>query len=217
MLLGMQHLVYLLSYGSFYSGSLEECQFLERGLQKNRKSSLCYRTILMLTGYVQISITFSSCLFLQIFQLITVRTNCSLLFYVPRWSYGSIPLVLSFPVPLPHLRLIIFLVQLWQLHVAEQMILDDEEANPERYKDNKFTETSDFDEENSIEYTKAYFKKALLPKTILVSKYILQSFIFLLKPLLHISDYLFSFQPMTFFRKLMWMSSTWMLLVLNVR
>lgn len=62
-------------------------------------------------------------------------------------------------------------VQLWQLHVAEQMILDDEEANPEKYKDKKLTETTDtFDEENSVEYTKAYFKKALLPKKILVSK-----------------------------------------------
>lgn len=62
-------------------------------------------------------------------------------------------------------------LQLWQLHVAEQMILDDEEANPEKYKDKKITEmTGAFDEENSVEYTQAYFKKALLPKTILVSK-----------------------------------------------
>lgn len=58
--------------------------------------------------------------------------------------------------------------KLWQLHVAEQMILSDEEANPEKYRDNKFMETvDDFDEENSVEYTQAYFKKALIPKTIL--------------------------------------------------
>ncbi|XP_058093853.1 protein PLASTID TRANSCRIPTIONALLY ACTIVE 10 isoform X2 [Magnolia sinica] len=60
--------------------------------------------------------------------------------------------------------------KLWQLHVAEQMILDDEEANPDKYKDKKKTESAqdtDFDEENSVQYTKAYFKKTLLPKIIL--------------------------------------------------
>ena len=82
---------------------------------------------------------------------------------------------MAFPVPLPDLRLFIFWMQLWQLHVAEQVILDEGAANPEKYKNNKFTETTDFDEENSVEYTKAYFKKALLQKTILVSKYILLS------------------------------------------
>ncbi|KAJ8627508.1 hypothetical protein MRB53_020815 [Persea americana] len=41
--------------------------------------------------------------------------------------------------------------QLWQLHVAEQMILDDE-VNPDKYKDGKFFESTDeFDEENSVE------------------------------------------------------------------
>lgn len=63
----------------------------------------------------------------------------------------------------------IFLVQLWQLHVAEQMIIDDEEANPKKYMDKKFMEDAPFDEENSIQYTKAYYEKALLPKTILAS------------------------------------------------
>ncbi|XP_043704031.1 protein PLASTID TRANSCRIPTIONALLY ACTIVE 10 [Telopea speciosissima] len=60
--------------------------------------------------------------------------------------------------------------KLWQLHVAEQMILDDEEANPYKYKDGKFTEStldSEFNEEDSIEYTQAYYKKTLLPKMIL--------------------------------------------------
>ncbi|KAA8542158.1 hypothetical protein F0562_023310 [Nyssa sinensis] len=60
--------------------------------------------------------------------------------------------------------------KLWQLHVAEQMILDDMEANPDKYKDKKLSELTDdddFDEENSVEYTKAYYKKALIPKMIL--------------------------------------------------
>lgn len=50
------------------------------------------------------------------------------------------------------------------------MILDHEEENPDEYKDKKFEETVDlsFDEENSVEYTKAYYKDALLPKMILV-------------------------------------------------
>ncbi|XP_019052285.1 PREDICTED: protein PLASTID TRANSCRIPTIONALLY ACTIVE 10 isoform X2 [Nelumbo nucifera] len=60
--------------------------------------------------------------------------------------------------------------KLWQLHVAEQMILDDEEANPDKYKDGKFAEStknSDFNEEDCVEYTQAYYKKTLLPKMIL--------------------------------------------------
>jgi hypothetical protein len=62
--------------------------------------------------------------------------------------------------------------QLWQIHVAEQMILDDLEANPEKYKDKKLSELTDdedFDEENNVIYTKAYYKKSLIPKVILVS------------------------------------------------
>lgn len=65
-------------------------------------------------------------------------------------------------------------MQLWQLHVAEQMILDDEEANPDKYKDGKFSELTDdteFDEENSIEYTHAHYKNRVLPKMILVNDY----------------------------------------------
>lgn len=60
--------------------------------------------------------------------------------------------------------------KLWQLHVAEQMILDDMEINPDKYKDKNLKELTDdeeFDEENSVEYTKAYYKKTLLPKMIL--------------------------------------------------
>ncbi|KAK9278837.1 hypothetical protein L1049_028416 [Liquidambar formosana] len=60
--------------------------------------------------------------------------------------------------------------KLWQIHVAEQMIVDDMEANPDKYKDKKLSELTDdddFNEENSVEYTKAYYKKTLLPKMIL--------------------------------------------------
>ncbi|KAF9601705.1 hypothetical protein IFM89_022234 [Coptis chinensis] len=60
--------------------------------------------------------------------------------------------------------------KLWQLHVAEQMILDDEEANPDRYKNKKALELNnydEFDEEHCVEYTKAYYKKTLIPKMIL--------------------------------------------------
>ncbi|KAL7191749.1 hypothetical protein ACSBR2_023766 [Camellia fascicularis] len=60
--------------------------------------------------------------------------------------------------------------KIWQIHVAEQMILDDMETNPDKYKDKKLTELTDdddFDEENSVEYTKAYYKKTLVPKMIL--------------------------------------------------
>ena len=63
-------------------------------------------------------------------------------------------------------------MQLWQIHVAEKMILDDLEANPEKYKDKKLSELTDdedFDEENSVIHTKAYYKKSLIPKVILVS------------------------------------------------
>ncbi|GFP98310.1 hypothetical protein PHJA_001974900 [Phtheirospermum japonicum] len=58
-------------------------------------------------------------------------------------------------------------MQLWQIHNAEQMILDDMEVNPDKYKDKNLTELTDeeeFDEENSVKYGKAYYKKALLPK-----------------------------------------------------
>ncbi|XP_077211910.1 nucleic acid-binding, OB-fold-like protein [Tasmannia lanceolata] len=60
--------------------------------------------------------------------------------------------------------------KLWQLHVAEQMILDDEEANPDKYKDVKNMESINdtvTDEDDGVEYTQDYFKKTLLPKMIL--------------------------------------------------
>ncbi|PON85312.1 Polyribonucleotide nucleotidyltransferase [Trema orientale] len=60
--------------------------------------------------------------------------------------------------------------KLWQIHVAEQMILDDLEANPDKYRGKKLSELSDdeeFDEENSVEYTKVKYKKTLVPKVTL--------------------------------------------------
>lgn len=63
-------------------------------------------------------------------------------------------------------------MQLWQINIAEQLILDDMEANPDKYKDKKLSELTDdeeFNEENSVEYTKVLYKKTELPKTILVN------------------------------------------------
>ncbi|XWS37142.1 hypothetical protein CRYUN_Cryun19dG0017700 [Craigia yunnanensis] len=60
--------------------------------------------------------------------------------------------------------------KLWQIHAAEQMILDDLEANPEKYEGKKLSELTDdddYDEENNVQYTKAYYKKSLLPKMVL--------------------------------------------------
>ncbi|XWS60308.1 hypothetical protein CRYUN_Cryun07bG0024900 [Craigia yunnanensis] len=63
-----------------------------------------------------------------------------------------------------------YIDKLWQIHVAEQMILDDLEANPKKYKGKRLSELTDDDdyyEENSVQYTKAYFKKSQLPKMIM--------------------------------------------------
>lgn len=56
------------------------------------------------------------------------------------------------------------------------MILDDMEINPDKYKDKKLSELTDdddFDEENNVEYTKAYYKKSLLTKKIAVRIFVL--------------------------------------------
>ncbi|KAM7254286.1 hypothetical protein ACFE04_028996 [Oxalis oulophora] len=63
-----------------------------------------------------------------------------------------------------------YIDKLWQIHVAEQMIMDDLHLNPEKYEGKKLSELSDDEEiteENSVEYTKAYYKKTELPKVIL--------------------------------------------------
>ncbi|XP_023732692.1 protein PLASTID TRANSCRIPTIONALLY ACTIVE 10 isoform X2 [Lactuca sativa] len=58
---------------------------------------------------------------------------------------------------------------LWQIHVAEQLIMDDMEMNPEKYEGKKLSELSDeveFNEENSVEYSQDYYNQTLLPKRI---------------------------------------------------
>ncbi|MCL7037772.1 hypothetical protein MKW94_027776 [Papaver nudicaule] len=58
--------------------------------------------------------------------------------------------------------------KLWELHVAEQIVLDEEESNPEKYKGKKFEEMFEAtDVDAPVEYSKAYHKKTLLPKMIL--------------------------------------------------
>lgn len=50
--------------------------------------------------------------------------------------------------------------------------MDDLELNPEKYEGKKLSELSDeeeFDEENSIEYSEAPYKKTVIPKVTLVS------------------------------------------------
>lgn len=62
-------------------------------------------------------------------------------------------------------------MKLWQIHVAEQMIVDDVEKNPDKYKGKKLSELSDdeeYDEESSIEYGEAYYKTGVVPKVTLV-------------------------------------------------
>lgn len=68
------------------------------------------------------------------------------------------------------------------------MILDDMEANPDKYKDKKLTELTDeeeFDEENSVEYGKAYYKKTLLPRMTLVINFV---FCYVVAPWNHLCD-----------------------------
>lgn len=62
-------------------------------------------------------------------------------------------------------------MQLWQINNAEQMILDDVEANPNKYKGKRLSELTDeeeIDEENSIEYGKAKYKNTTVPRVTLV-------------------------------------------------
>nr|GMC69945.1 protein PLASTID TRANSCRIPTIONALLY ACTIVE 10 [Ipomoea batatas] len=62
-----------------------------------------------------------------------------------------------------------YVQKLWQIHNAEQLILDDMESNPDKYEGKKLTELTDSEEynkENSVEYTKTYYQNSLLPKMI---------------------------------------------------
>jgi len=62
-------------------------------------------------------------------------------------------------------------LQLWEWHNAEQMILDYEEQNPDKFKDTTYESTVDassIDEENRVGYTEGYFKETLLKKKVVV-------------------------------------------------
>lgn len=63
-------------------------------------------------------------------------------------------------------------MQLWQINVAEQMILDDMETNPDKYRGKKLSDLvddDDFDEESAVQYSKASYKNSVLQKMTLVS------------------------------------------------
>lgn len=63
-------------------------------------------------------------------------------------------------------------MQLWQIHNAEQLFMDDMDSNPEKYKDVNLADLKDLeeiDDEHSVEYTKVHYKKSLLPHVIMVS------------------------------------------------
>jgi hypothetical protein len=67
-------------------------------------------------------------------------------------------------------------LQLWEWHNAEQMILDYEEQNPEKFRDTKYESTVDtasaFNEENRVAYTEGYFKETLLKKKVVVHSHV---------------------------------------------
>lgn len=75
------------------------------------------------------------------------------------------------------------------------MILDDLEANPDKYKGKRLSELTDdddYDEENNVQYTKAYYKKSLLPKMILVSLFFFKKILYSPSylPYLHANSYI---------------------------
>lgn len=73
-------------------------------------------------------------------------------------------------------------LQLWQIHNAEQMILDDVEANPHKYQGKKLSELTDeeeIDDEKSVEYGKAKYKNTTVPRVTLV---IIFSFLLFIVP-----------------------------------
>lgn len=62
-------------------------------------------------------------------------------------------------------------LQLWEWHNAEQMILDHEDENPDKFKDVTYestVDTSSFDEENRIQYTEGRVKETVLKKKVVV-------------------------------------------------
>ncbi|KAL3015584.1 hypothetical protein AAZX31_06G164500 [Glycine max] len=63
-----------------------------------------------------------------------------------------------------------YVEKLWQINVAEQMILDDMAINPDKYEGKKLSDLvdeEDFDEQNAVEYTKVQYKNTTLPQTTL--------------------------------------------------
>uniref|UniRef100_A0A0E0JSC4 S1 motif domain-containing protein n=1 Tax=Oryza punctata TaxID=4537 RepID=A0A0E0JSC4_ORYPU len=62
-----------------------------------------------------------------------------------------------------------FVETLWLWHNAEQMILDHEEENPDKFKDTTYESTVDSSivhEENRVQHTEGYFKDTLLKKEV---------------------------------------------------
>ncbi|PPD76678.1 hypothetical protein GOBAR_DD26382 [Gossypium barbadense] len=103
----------------------------------------------------------------------TSKDNATELFSIPVGIVGRPPLPRKDPGTKPEVEPLLsnhpYVDKLWQIHVAEQMILDDLEANPEKYKGKKLSELTDdddYDEENNVQYTKVRYKKGLLPKMI---------------------------------------------------
>lgn len=95
---------------------------------------------------------------------------------------------------------------MWQIHNAEQLILDDMEANPEKYEGKKLSELTDdedFDDENSVEYTKVHYKKALLSKIILVSTFLLN--IIRKRFFMYLCDVAVHFRRKQVLKNLIWM------------
>jgi len=73
---------------------------------------------------------------------------------------------------LVHHKNTFFFLQLWQINVAEQMILNDMDINPDKYKGKRLSDLvdeDDFDEEKSVQQTKVHYKNALVPKITMVS------------------------------------------------
>nr|KYP69538.1 hypothetical protein KK1_008731 [Cajanus cajan] len=63
-----------------------------------------------------------------------------------------------------------YVEKLWQINVAEQMILDDMAINPDKYKGKTLSDLADeedFDEQNAVQYTKVPYKNTLVPQTTL--------------------------------------------------
>uniref|UniRef100_A0ACD5XFI8 Uncharacterized protein n=1 Tax=Avena sativa TaxID=4498 RepID=A0ACD5XFI8_AVESA len=63
-----------------------------------------------------------------------------------------------------------FVETLWEWHNAEQMILDHEDENPDKFKDTTYestVDTSSFDEENRYQYTEARYKDSTLKKKVM--------------------------------------------------